>query len=242
MINLDGSEERLSQARLQLEIAGLPFERVSAFDGRGVDPLTIGDYDEAHALAYMGRKLTGGEIGCFLSHLKSVKQFLSSDASYALVLEDDMQINSNAAVIVNHFLHWLEQSKFEWYLINIGARKHKIVTNLTNYDGFDLLHAHYFPITTTGLIWSRTGAKAFLEKYDKIFCPIDNYFRWWLTDNNKGLCISPRLVIPSGAPSDIDVGLKRKNEGRSPFHGLIKQKRSWQGKAQAIRHKWFGSK
>ena len=57
LINLDGSDERLSSARVQLEQQGITFTRVSAFDGRGLNLAEVSDYDEAHALRYMGRKL-----------------------------------------------------------------------------------------------------------------------------------------------------------------------------------------
>ena len=50
LINLDGSDERLSSAQVQLEQQGITFTRVSAFDGRGLNLAEVSDYDEAHAL------------------------------------------------------------------------------------------------------------------------------------------------------------------------------------------------
>ena len=37
----------------------------------------------------MGRGLQPGEVGCYLSHKKAIEQFLSTDAPYAIVFEDD---------------------------------------------------------------------------------------------------------------------------------------------------------
>ena len=61
LINLDGSDDRLNSARAQLDQQGIAFTRVSAFDGRGLNLTEVRDYDEAHAVRYMGRKLKGGE-------------------------------------------------------------------------------------------------------------------------------------------------------------------------------------
>lgn len=40
---------------------------------------------------------------------------------------------------------------------------------------------HYFPMTTTGLLWSRKGTKIH-ENNDEIFAPVGKYFRCALTE------------------------------------------------------------
>ena len=76
LINLDGSDDRLREASGQLESAGVTFERVAAFDGRGLRIEEFPDYDAKGARSYMGRPLRGGEIGCYLSHLECACRFL----------------------------------------------------------------------------------------------------------------------------------------------------------------------
>lgn len=239
LINLDDSTERLARAQADLDAVGIPFQRVSAYDARQKNPLDIPGYDESKSLGYMGRKLKGGELGCYMSHLECAKLFLASDAQYAVVLEDDMTIAAkDAKQVIQDALEWLEGQSFEWYLINIGSQKRKIFTPINSFDGHQLSRAHYFPMTTTGLIWSRAGAEAFVRSYKPIFAPVDNYFRHWLTDNNKGLSIFPPIVVPSGAESEIDgTAAKRKTTGRSPLHGLLKQRRLWGDKIKALSHK-----
>ncbi len=239
LINLDDSTDRLATATQSLRVAHMDFERVPAYDARQKNPLEIPGYDEQRALGYMGRKLKGGELGCYMSHLDCVRRFLTTDADYAVVLEDDMTIAaSDAKQVIQDALAWLQAQHFEWYLINIGALKRKIFTPINSFDGHQLSRAHYFPMTTTGLIWSRAGAEAFVRSYKPIFAPVDNYFRHWLTDNNKGLSIFPPIVVPSGAESEIDgTAAKRKTTGRSPLHGLLKQRRLWGDKIKALSHK-----
>lgn len=241
LINLDDSKDRLDYASQQLQNAGIAFTRISAFDGRHLDLKTIKEYNEKKALAYMGRTLKGGELGCYFSHLKCVQAFLASDAKYAMVLEDDMQLveDKKTMPILQDIIAWLETNQNHWYLLHIGATKRKIYTTKANIFNREIIQAHYFPMTTTGLVWSRQGAQAFLDEHQTIFAPVDNYFRWWLTKNNKGFSIWPPLVTTTGAQSDIDGHtLKRKNNGRSLKYGLAKQKRLWSDKLIALYHKW----
>lgn len=94
-------------------------------------------------------------------------------------------------------------------------------------------------MTATGLVWSRKGAQAFVANHHKIFAPVDNYFRFWLTRNNKGFAVLPSIVVASGVDSEVDAVVKRKMTGRSRWYGLAKQRRLWVDKTIAIYHKWF---
>ena len=240
LINLDGSDQRLKQASEQLNRLNIPFTRVPAFDGRQLDLQSVPEYDQTHAIGYMGRILNGGELGCYFSHLDCARRFLATDAQYAIVLEDDMQLSANTSDVIAQTLAWLEQQKMDWYLLHIGANKRKIYTTLTTISDRELMRAHYFPMTTTGLVWSRQGAQAFINEHSTIFAPVDNYLRWWLTKNNKGLSIWPPLVTTTGAQSEIDGRTaKRKSGGRSKMYGITKQRRLWSDKFVALFHKYI---
>lgn len=242
LINLDGSNDRLESARQQLNHANMSFIRVPAFDGRNLDSKSIPEYDENKALAHMGRTLKGGELGCYFSHLDCARRFLATEADYAVVLEDDLQITANALDIIKEVLTWLELQQSDWYLLHLAAERQKIMTPLHEVLGYKLVHAHYFPVRTTGLVWSRQGAQTFVEQHNRIYAPVDNYFRFWLTRNNKGLSLVPPLVVANGAESLIDGINLRKSTGRSRWHGFIKQKRLWGDKLIAYTHKYFNSK
>lgn len=239
LINLDGSEARLRAATAALDAAGISFERVAAFDGRRLARAEFPDYDPRAALAYMGRELRGGEIGCYLSHLDCARRFLRSGAPLGMVLEDDMSPVPGFAPALEALTRWLSDWGEDWHLVNLGANKHKIYTPLASFDGHVLTRAHYFPMTTTGLIWSRAGARAFVEAHRRIACPVDNHFRHWLTRSDAGLAVWPPLVTTTGAESEIDTQAlaKRSAEGRARFYGLIKQRRLMTDKLLALGHK-----
>lgn len=231
VINLDGSAARLEAIGQRLRELDVGFERVSAFDGRQLDLAAVEDYDSKKAEAYMGRSLVGGEIGCYRSHLDVASRFLASDAKYALVLEDDALPLCNIVELLRKAIPDLEAADKDWYLINIGNNNLKIFSPISDYqiDGFhcELVAAHYFPMTTSAIVWSREGASRFVEGHRTIFAPVDNYFRYWLTRVGHGYSFWPTPVTTTDADSLIMSanGRHRKENRRKWFYGLYKQRR-----------------
>ena len=243
LINLDGSQERLERATQQLNQVNWHFERFSAVDGRGKNLTEFANYDDQGANDVLGRRLMNSELGCYLSHYGCAEKFLSTDADYLVVLEDDMKINQDFKDKLDCVIEYLDQHKeLDWYLINIAAKKKKLAKDITNIEGMSLWHAFYFPIRGLGLVWSRQGAEAFMQAGKKMTMPVDIFFQTWLSKNGKGLSVWPALVKPAGLDSDIlgtvaAQGISRKEkEGRSFSHGLKKQKRMWRDKFYAMKH------
>ena len=86
-INLDGEPHRWESMRSMLEYWEVDHTRISAYDGRDDDLSDIlkGRYPD---------QMSGGEVGCTTSHLKAMKEFLKTDAPYAIIMEDDCDINT----------------------------------------------------------------------------------------------------------------------------------------------------
>ena len=243
LINLDSSYERYESAKKQLNDLNWTFEKISAVDGRGKSLSDFPDYDDSLARQRMGRSLLNSEIGCYLSHYRCVSEFLASDADYLVVLEDDMQLSDDFKAVMTQLLDFLYTNKnLDWYLINIAANKKKIAQNITQINNHTLWHAYYFPILGLGLVWSRQGAKEFLEKGKSITMPVDMFFQDWLCKNAKGLGIWPALVTPTDVDSDIWSEAKEKNikrkalENRDWSYSLKKKKRMLYNKSLAIKH------
>ncbi len=246
LINLDGSHQRLQSATHQLQQINWEFERVSAYDGRGKALSSFEDYDDQQTRKNLGRSLLSSEIGCYLSHYKCAQKFLQTDADFLVVLEDDMKISADFKAIMEDTLDFLaNKQNLDWYLINIAAKKKKLAKDIITFNDHSLWHAYYFPIRGLGLIWSRQGAKDFVEQAKPITMPVDIFFQRWLSGNGKGLGIWPPLVKPLGLDSDIlgteaAQNIKRKDkENRDFTYKAKKQKRMLQDKAAAIKNLYF---
>lgn len=215
LINLDDSGQRLFNVKQELKNAGLDFERVSAFDGRFIDPLSVEGYDDQAAHKLMGRGLTGGEIGCYKSHLKCAERFLKTDAKYALVLEDDISLESEFRSIFLEAVNWLDRRlSYDWHLLHLAPGNSKFHTPILNLENggqrFLLAKSHYYPVSTSAIVWSRLGAKYFIENRQKMFLAVDEIIREDMIYQGKGLMITPPIAFQTGADSDIDFNSCRK--------------------------------
>lgn len=86
-LNLDGQSERKEYMETQFKYWEIEnYTRISAYDGREDDLSDIikGRYPEM---------MTSGEIGCVTSHLKAIRQFYETGEPYAIIMEDDCNLD-----------------------------------------------------------------------------------------------------------------------------------------------------
>lgn len=240
VINLDGSDARWISVSEQLRASDLRFERLAASDGRLTPVDAVADYDAAATRRYMGRTLVGGEIGCYHSHLAAARRFLDSAERHCLVIEDDARVASDLGAVVSGAIAYLDAEDPGWRIVNLGSDALKISTPCHRLDtergGHDLCRAFYFPMTTGAILWSRRGAQDFVSGHRRIFAPVDNYLRHWITRAGGGYAFSPRPVATIAIQSDIagaaDGG--RSHTGRDLLYGYRKQRRLLSDKLIAL--------
>lgn len=231
LINLEGSDDRLASAQAALKAEGITFARISATDGRGKAANAFSDYDSTGTRRLMGRDLTGGEVGCFLSHVKAAQAFLTNGAKFGLVLEDDMQPVPGGIARVLRFIE--DQTEPNWHLMHLGATGLKYQTRLS--DG--VFKTPYFPMRTTALLWSQEGARAFLGTALPITCPIDIHLRQWVLKTNKGLTLDPAPFDIRETQSEIGAAAgigKRGAESRQMSYQVKRLRRMMREKVRAF--------
>ena len=86
LINLDRRPERLAHMREQLD--GVAFERICRCRRGGTRPATI-------------KGLTRFELACLESHRTAWRGCLTSDASFACFLEDDVHLQPGFAALLS---------------------------------------------------------------------------------------------------------------------------------------------
>jgi glycosyl transferase family 25 len=113
LINLQRSPDRLIEQTAQFGRLGLSFERIEAIDANRVTREIVAQFVKPR-LAWIGapaqrvrargdglevfipeikRYLTAGEIGCYLSHIEALQQFVQSGHWAAVILEDDIELD-----------------------------------------------------------------------------------------------------------------------------------------------------
>lgn len=238
VINLASSSDRMDNARQELEAHNIDPVRVDGFDGRTIDLEQFAPYDDRKARNFMGRSMTGGEVGCYVGHQRALSAFRDSGDEIAIVFEDDITFAKEANSSLGPLLDWL-RTRDDWHCVNIGAKRLKITTDVEIVAGVDVVRAHYFPMLAHALIWNQAGAESFLNSAEPIYCPADNMMRQVLTKSDMGLATRQSLVNAGSFDSDISArsGGNRGGHKRSMFYGFRKQRRLMQEKAIAFSHK-----
>lgn len=95
VINLDRAPDRFDAMARRCGALGLEVTRVPASDGRLL-PASLPGVDAALYRETHGRALRPDEVGCFVSHLRALRLFLSSPHRFAMVLEDDAHLTADA--------------------------------------------------------------------------------------------------------------------------------------------------
>tara|TARA_B100001121_G_C18519989_1_gene540854 strand:- start:97 stop:846 length:750 start_codon:yes stop_codon:yes gene_type:complete len=100
VINLDSRKDRLKSIDKDLKKIKLEYERFPACDGKKLDKYSndISKYFDKN------NKLTPGQIGCSLSHIKIWEKAIKDNNKYTLVLEDDAIIPPNFWKKINNLL------------------------------------------------------------------------------------------------------------------------------------------
>lgn len=122
LINLDRNPDRLVAATTALAQIGLLPERVPAIEGRALGEATLRAHDAA-ARATIGRRLSPGEVGCFLSHLACAQIIVDRDLPFALVLEDDVALAPGTGADLVALLDLVASRDFD--LVNLGRAPSK---------------------------------------------------------------------------------------------------------------------
>ncbi len=204
LINLNGSTDRLTSAAKQFEAADWAFERIEAVDGRGKPVTDFPNYDDMAARRFFGRSMTSGEIGCYLSHVKAAEAVLASGAEMGLVFEDDFQVQSGGWETLRHTIAALQDGAApDWEMVNLARPPKHIFAPATGLPQAQLDRAYYFPVIATAILWSRSGAQAFLGTYRDPVGPVDHVYRRLLTDRGTGLALRPPPFGVTGMDSDI---------------------------------------
>ena len=236
VINLDGSSDRLAAISADFEQAGMTFTRIPAVDGRGLDLQQLPDCDPDRAMSIYGRALTGGEYGCYKSHLACAQRMLDDGHEIALVFEDDVVLDPAFMPVISDALAALEDSGLEWRLINLGAGLTRIFTPVTQLTADRMLvAAHYFPQRTFGLLWHRKGAEEFVARHSNVSMTVDNLFRHVMVRQGGGFAVVPPIVHHVEGASVIDAGERNKRYSERRWtYGLLKQRRFWVNRAIAV--------
>lgn len=202
-INLDRSKERLATFLPLVEALGLPYERISAVNGK---ELSQEELDKLVVRKSFKKKVfRAGEIGCYLSHTKAWEKFLKSDYKYALIFEDDVSFDPQ---LLKTTIERMKQEGQLWDIttFNVNPEGKKPFWPVMPIDEDHSLG--YYPhkiLSSGGYIINRKAGEKLLTYAYPIQLELDVYFtRSWEMDL-KYAGVEPVLVKQTFGDSEIAI-------------------------------------
>jgi glycosyl transferase, family 25 len=218
VINLDRDVERMASLAGSLRGLNLTYIRVSAVLGKEVpnwEQLVDAKLYGARNRLPMPRP---GEVGCYLSHLKAMEEFLRTDAPWCVILEDDVEVLPACVPVLAAL-----GEKDDWDLAKLfcfhsgmPVRKraltptHQLVVHLTR--------------TTSSAAYAvnRRAAETMLKSMRPITEQVDHALdRPWETGLRvRGVRPLPIILAPVSATTTI--GYDDRSNRNLPFHRAYK--------------------
>ena len=212
MINLKRRPERKIKMEATMKELGLDFKYFEAVDGKTLTDEILIDMGitllPEYSDPYHKRRMTMGEIGCFLSHFKIWQQMVEQNLPEVLILEDDIRFEP-------YFMERADEIMQEartiggWDLIYFGRKRlQENEIFLKGSDNFVLVSYTYW---TLGYVITLEGAKKLLasEPLTRML-PVDEYLpimfdqhpndTWKLKYENRNLkawSVNPLILFPT---------------------------------------------
>lgn len=189
VINLAQATERMRHMQRQLDKLSLPYIRIEAVLGREII-LPIPEFNERMFNILTGKKANPGEIGCYLSHILTLQEFLKTNKDYALILEDDVNLPENLVQIIEScYLH-----SDCWDLLRLSSsRKGEFlrITSLKNAESYQLGYNIKVLKNTGAYLLNRNAAERILKYLVPMRLPYDVALDREWDCGFKTACVSP---------------------------------------------------
>jgi glycosyl transferase family 25 len=124
VISLERATRRRAHMQALLGRLGLEAEFVTAVDGQALTPVDRRQYDSKQAWLNYRAEMSDAEIACYLSHYRVYERICRDKLPIALILEDDIEIESGLVDIVSRLARQIDP---EWTVVRLQSQREKVV-------------------------------------------------------------------------------------------------------------------
>ena len=116
VISLAQASKRRKFIHEQMIKLKIDYEFFDAVDGNKLSHAYVNKFKIKEGEQYYGQPLSRGELGCAFSHLQVYEKMLTENIEKLIVLEDDVKLNDDFALLINN----LSSASLQWDLTYIG--------------------------------------------------------------------------------------------------------------------------
>ena len=207
-INPDCSTERRAAAEKQAAGHGINLQRIAAVNESDLTPEILESFHKAQQQGGCRTELSKSEHACVQSHLKALRQFLTTNSPYAVILEDNFVLHPN----FKDGIEWLTHKTHGWKALMLypgEAKPYSLGKKSLDCSPWEQVFPKKLPWLAVGTIYTRKGAELILESFKQYWMCFDVQLTWnLLTQSISVAGIFPALVTPSAPASSNDAGAR----------------------------------
>ena len=214
VINLKDATKRWAHMKKALDKVGLAYTRIEAVLGKDLEE-PIHEFNEPRFNILTGKHKNYGEIGCYLSHIKALKEFLKSNSDYALILEDDVNLPDHLPELITEAITHDQH----WDLLRLSSSRDGQYIKIANMSSDSELVYNTKVLKNTGAyVINRKAAQACIDKMLPMSLPFDVALdRDWDYDF-KTACIIPFPVTCQDFATQINKAKRIRLYRSTTFH------------------------
>ena len=176
IINLPQDSERRKLVTDDMKKNNLDFSIIEAVDGRLLSDQDIKKYyNEKKSIELFNHKLSVGEIGCALSHIKIYEKMVSENIPSALIMEDDICIMDSKIDDVLKNLEKIYPADFPVVVLLNYVKKYISNKNDIVINEKYILHDSYRGTSTSGYFITKEAAKIMAENIFPVYVVADKW-------------------------------------------------------------------
>lgn len=200
VINLQDASQRRENMHEDLEALSIPYTRIEAIHGDDLT-LPIDEYNERKFNILTGKTANKRMIGCYLSHIKALCEFLKSDQPFALILEDDAVLPKETTSLLEGIL----EHKADWDMVRLSSeREGRYLPFASLPHGFELVYNTRVLKNTAAYLVNRHAAQCCVDKMLPMCLPYDIALDREWDFGFRTACVTPFPVkLNANEPSQI---------------------------------------
>lgn len=239
IITLNPGFEKVHELSRLLADQDLRYEVVLAADGREEFPLLEeGEHlDQSKSLKMRLVELTKSEVGCYLSHFRTIKKAYNAGLKRICIIEDDVLIEPDFSEVLDS-LEALPEEFEHIRLMGLKRHRRKIICQL------DKRHQLTRPVKglcgTQGYVLNRSGMEKVLQQGCVISEPIDKFYDHFWDIDLKSYCVEPHIIWERPIVESSIVKKSRDNAVNSSSKLLrkyaVKLRQSFKRRVHILKH------
>lgn len=227
VINLKRSPQRWKFVSAHLNSHGINAIRIEAVDGKGLIESEISkNYNATCNKSNYFWPLKASEIGCYMSHRRSMQTFVdNAEADYLLLLEDDIETDHRFS---EHLENWLSLVNKPYPIsLKLFTKRPIKGPTVATIAGINIIRPHRIPLGCVAQLLNKAAARKLLAFSSPFYRPIDVDYQLWWQHGVDVLCTQSSLFkevsqqlggTNIGGSGDLSIWAKTKRElGRSWF-------------------------